>query len=79
MSSVWLALLFTAAALGLTYVCCLRPMRRGQCVMSGPANRTRRNLDDAREQARTDLAELKAKTNNNDLRPSSPGSDRPDS
>lgn len=77
MSSAW-ALLFTAAALGLTYVCCLRPMRRGQCVMSGSANRTRRNLDDL-EQARTELAELKAKTNSNDLRPSSPVSDRPDS
>lgn len=79
MSSAWLAIVVAAAALGLSYVCCVRPMRRGQCGMSHPGDRTRRHLDDALDQARADLAELKAKTNSNDLRTSSPVSDRPDS
>ncbi len=79
MSSAWLSVVVAAAALGLTYVCCVRPMRRGQWVMSRPGDRVRHHLDDALDQARADLAELKATTKKNDLRTSSPVSDRSDS
>lgn len=32
--SVWIALLIAVAAVSTTYVCCIRPLRRGRCTPS---------------------------------------------
>jgi hypothetical protein len=62
--STWLALAVLAAAIGLTYLFCVRPMRRGQCGLAGSATtqagkvKRRDEIDQLREeiaQVRRDL------------------------
>jgi hypothetical protein len=59
----WLAVTVLVAAVGLTYLCCIRPMRRGTCSASSDAGATeqasrREEIDQLRaeiSQARRDL------------------------
>lgn len=62
--STWFALAVLVAAVGLTYLFCIRPMRRGQCGMGGSAagqageSNRREEIDRLRDeiaQARRDL------------------------
>ena len=62
MNGVWLAAATAAAAITLTYFCCIRPMRRGHCTMSAPwlGRRTPAQLDRDLADARAELDALKA-------------------
>ncbi len=65
MSGLWFPAAIAVAALGLTYLFCLRPMRRGQCMTALPQRReqplTSRSpeLDQALVQAGHELARLR--------------------
>ncbi len=65
MSELWFPAAIAVAALGLTYLFCLRPMRRGQCMTALPQRReqplTSRSpeLDHALVQAGHELARLR--------------------
>jgi len=54
MSELWLPASVAAAAVTLTYVFCVRPMRRGHCGM-GTSARQRRDLDRELAQVRAEL------------------------
>ncbi len=54
MSELWLPASVAAAAVTLTYVFCVRPMRRGHCGM-GSSARQRRDLDRELAQVRAEL------------------------
>lgn len=61
MSGLWLP---AVAAIVVTYLCCLRPMRRGHCAMTSSEKQQRAvgTLDQALADARAELATLKANT-----------------
>jgi hypothetical protein len=54
MSELWLPASVAAAAVTLTYVFCVRPMRRAHCGM-GSSARQRRDLDRELAQVRAEL------------------------
>ena len=62
MSGWGLPLLTLIGAIGLTYVCCLQPMRRGQCgLRAAPAASPEdRALDRQLREARAEYARLRA-------------------
>lgn len=62
MNGVWLAAATAVAVITLTYLCCIRPMRRGHCTMSTPrlGRRAPDQLDRAVADARAELDALKA-------------------
>lgn len=64
MSGVWLPAATAIAAIAATYFCCLRPMRRGHCAVTGSGKQQRAagTLDRALADARAELATLKANT-----------------
>lgn len=51
--STWLAAALAAAAVTLTYVCCIRPMRRGSCRMGAKPAGVERELAELRAQLRS--------------------------
>ncbi|WP_020389677.1 hypothetical protein [Kribbella catacumbae] len=59
--STWLALAVPLAAIGLTYVFCIRPMRRGHCHMGGSAKDQAAELKRREEidQLRTEIAQAR--------------------
>jgi hypothetical protein len=57
-SELWLPALIAIAALALTYVFCVRPMRRGQDHNAG-AGKTQAHLDQALTQARDEVTRLR--------------------
>ena len=61
MSEWWLPAGILLAAVGLTYFVCVRPMRRGNCATSAAErSSTAGELNQALDDARTELARLRA-------------------
>jgi hypothetical protein len=63
MSELWLPASVAAAAFTLTYLFCVRPMRRGRCGMtpSDPGRELAHELAEARARLATVLSEQEAK------------------
>ena len=64
MSELWFPAALAVAALGLTYLLCLRPMRRGHGTARGPTRGaapscTREEMDRALTQAHAELTRLR--------------------
>lgn len=66
MSDLWLPMAVVVAAFALSYLFCMRPMRRGQCVTTRnqPAHEPG-DLDRAVSDARAELAQLRAGSGSN--------------
>lgn len=72
--STWYALAVLTAAIGLTYVFCVRPMRRGQCDMSGATTGATGESErrDEIAQLRTEIAQVRRELQTNPPRPQTP-------
>lgn len=72
--STWFALAVLIAAIGLTYVCCVRPMQRGQCGMGGSATDQARESKQREEidQLRADIAQARRDLQPHPSRPQTP-------
>lgn len=62
MSGIWFPAAIAASAVTLTYLFCIRPMRRSRCMMPAARKPVRGPdaLDRALDDARTELAALRA-------------------
>jgi len=74
-SELWFPAALAVAALGLTYLFCLGPMRRGQCMIARPRRREQPpasrspELDHALVQAGHELARLRDEAHRDPLTP----------
>ncbi len=60
MSDLWLPIAVVVAAFALSYLFCVRPMRRGQCMTTRPGAASQTGeLDRALTEARAELAQLR--------------------
>ena len=60
MSDLWLPVAVVAVAFALSYLFCVRPMRRGHCMTARPGRATQANeLDRAITEARAELDQLR--------------------
>ncbi|MDQ0939322.1 hypothetical protein [Streptomyces sp. V1I1] len=62
MTGVWLPLAATALAATLTYVCCIRPMRRHEGCSPVAPERTKQSVDEEIRRAREELRLLRAQS-----------------
>ena len=59
MSELWLPIAVVVAAFALSYLFCMRPMRRGHCMTAQPTRASQPSeLDRAITEARAELAQL---------------------
>lgn len=60
MSDLWLPVAVVVAAFALSYLFCMRPMRRGRCMTARPGSTSQPSeLDRALTEARAELAQLR--------------------